>query len=78
MSSFRTMALASITIGVGVAIMGPIFPASAEPMMWWELGVTPSYGYGDDNPQRPREVRGAHARWVHHHDYRVGALKPRQ
>jgi hypothetical protein len=30
-------------------------PASAAhiAMRWWELGVTPSYGYGDDYPPRP-------------------------
>ena len=64
MSSIRTMTLAMLAIGVGV--IGAISPACAEQMMWWELGVTPSYGYGDDYPQAPREAREARARWIRH------------
>ena len=63
MSSFRITTFATLAFGVGLAAVGAIPPASAEPLMWWELGVTPSYGYGDDYPQRPREAR---AHWIHH------------
>jgi hypothetical protein len=72
------MTFASIAIGIGVAIVAPIFPAFAEPLMWWELGVTPSYGYGDDYPQRPRAVREVPMRWGHHHVYKEAAARPRQ
>jgi hypothetical protein len=73
MSSFGAM-----TLAVGIATAGAIFPASAEPMMWWELGVTPLYGYADDYPQRPRTVREAYAPWGYHHAFRHAAVKARQ
>jgi hypothetical protein len=74
MSSFRKMAFATVAIGGGLAAMGAIPSASAEQMMWWELGVTPSYGYGDDYPQRPRE---AHARWTRHAGYNEARARVR-
>jgi hypothetical protein len=64
MSSFRMTTLAILAIGFGA--IGAISPASSEQMMWWELGVTPSYGYGDDYPQVPREAREARTRWIRH------------
>ena len=75
MSSFGAITFA---IAVGIATGGAIFPAAAEPMMWWELGVTPSYGYGDDYPPRPRTVREAYAPWVYHPALRHAAGKARQ
>ena len=72
MSSFGAMTFAIV---VGIATAGAIFPAAAEPLMWWELGVTPSYGYGDDYPQRPRTVREAYTPWEHHHAFRHGAVR---
>lgn len=63
MSSFRATISTAAVIAFGLAAAGAIPPASAEPLMWWELGVTPSYGYGDDYPQRPVAVREAHPRW---------------
>lgn len=45
---------------VAIAMIGLVAsPASAAhvAMRWWELGVTPSYGYGDDYPPRPGATR---------------------
>jgi len=61
-SILKRMTLASIAalaIGAGGATVAPSTPAFAEhaALYWWELGVTPSYGYGDDYPQRPRVVK---------------------
>lgn len=61
-SNPRKMALASIVsiaLGAGGAAFGPSSPASAAhiALSWWELGVTPSYGYGDDYPLPPRSAR---------------------
>jgi hypothetical protein len=64
MPSSRIMALISIAVVACVAAMAANSPVSAEALKWWELGVTPSYGYGDDYPQRPREARAPHHRWV--------------
>lgn len=75
MSPFKKVAFATVAAGFGVAALGAIPSASAEQMMWWELGVTPSYGYGDDYPLRPRE---AHARWARHSVYNEARVKFRQ
>jgi hypothetical protein len=61
MTSFGGMTLASIAAALAVVTTGAILPASAEPLMWWELGVTPSYGYGDDYPPAKDASRGLHA-----------------
>ena len=75
MSPFGAM---TFPIAVGIATTGAIFSAAAEPLMWWELGVTPSYGYGDNYPQRPRTVREAYARWGFHPALRHAGAKARR
>ena len=44
------MTFAATAVAFGLAAVETIPPTSAEPLMWWEPGVTPSYGYGGDYP----------------------------
>jgi hypothetical protein len=69
--------IASIAIGASVMTIGLSSPASAahHELNRWELGVTPSYGYGDDYPRRPRAVHEAPLRGSQRPDYGEATAK---